>query len=145
MKPIIVGEAPSKNEHPPSPIEGRIGHRLAACTGISFAEFLERFDRMNLLEVRQDTKEKGFEFDAVAASKSAERLWSNFQRGQIVLLLGKRVAKAFAVKGEYFVKQNVAGADVYVLPHPSGINRWWNDSRNGRRMYDFMQTLDLDV
>lgn len=148
MKPLIVGEAPSKNELPERPIEGRIGARLAVCCGLPYDEFLERFERVNLLRVRQDTKEKGFEFDAAAAAHVAWQMAAPlstqfaFHEGRTVLLLGKRVAAAFGADTRYFERQRIGTrAEVYVLPHPSGVNRWWNDEANQRRMVEFMHGI----
>lgn len=151
MKPLIVGEAPSKNEDVPNPISGRVGKRLAECCGTSLDEFLHRFERTNLLKVRQDTKEKGFEFDEQAASLAAYEMadpaYSSFalHEGRVVILLGKRVAAAFGASPEYFSLQRVGTkADVYVVPHPSGVNRWWNEAANRGKMHDFMQYLMFD-
>ena len=53
---------------------------------------------------------------------------------EIVAMCGVRVAQAFGVKsrlvdtiGEPF---DVAGFRAVLLPHPSGLNRWWNSSDN---------------
>lgn len=141
MKPLIVGEAPSKNEVTARPIEGRVGKRLAAVCGMELAAFLAHFERVNLLHVRQDTKEKGFEFDLKAARVEAERLRDNFKEDQIVILLGGRVAEAFHVHDHYFVETRVNFARLYIVPHPSGVNRWWNDPLNMRQAEVFMQSI----
>jgi hypothetical protein len=141
-KPLIVGEAPSKNEIVPTPIEGRVGRRLARCAGLSFDEFIDRFDRMNLLSVRQDTQEKGFVFDSRAAGIVARELRERLEPGRTVLLLGHRVADAFGIKGEYFATFAPPGEAVYyVLPHPSGVNHWWNDPANVEKMNAFMHEI----
>jgi hypothetical protein len=139
-RPLLVGEAPSKNEHPPTPIEGRIGKRLAGYAGLTFEEFLIHFDRTNLLSVRQDTKEKGFEFDAATARTNAYQLIITLERGRTVILLGKRVAMAFDVPVDYFAWRNINAFDGWlaVVPHPSGINRWFNDPANNASMTAFM-------
>jgi len=141
MKPLIVGEAPSKNEFTERPIEGRVGKRLAGCCGMPLVQFLEHFDRVNLLHVRQDTKEKGFEFDLKAARVEAERLRDGFKEDQIVLLLGGRVAEAFRVHDHYFVETRVNFARLYIVPHPSGVNRYWNDPANVEKMNTFMRLI----
>jgi uracil-DNA glycosylase len=145
MKPLIIGEAPSKNEVTEHPIEGRAGKRLAALAGLPLSEFLAHFNRVNLLHVRQDTAEHGFQFDRLAAYRSAQRLIPAFQEDeQIILMLGKRVADAFGITCiEYFVERrfrNVPG-EFRVLPHPSGINRWWNDPHNVLLAKQFMQNI----
>lgn len=141
MKPLIIGEAPSKNEVTERPIEGRIGRRLAVCAGLSFGDFLHHFDRVNLLHERQEVFGKGFTFDTVAARIEADRLRSSFGREQTVLLLGGRVAEAFGVRDEYFTRHVINDANAYLLPHPSGINRWWNDPMNMEKMNVFMRGI----
>lgn len=148
MKPLLVGEAPSKNEVTETPLEGRVGRRLANLAGLSYAEYLAFFDRVNLLHVRQDTKEKGFEFDRVAAAHAAHELFLNGKivPGRTVLMLGWRVTRAFGVGGlmdqPYFTEHaSHGGCRFYAVPHPSGVNRWWNDAANHRKAADFLQAL----
>jgi len=143
MKPLIIGEAPSKNETTPRPIEGRIGRKLAKFSSLTFEEFLETFDRVNLLEVRQDTKEKGFQFNAAEAAVNAMRMINNmFDDGRVVLLLGKRVAHAFGAHADYFQVQHLGTkAHVYVVPHPSGVNHYWNHSDNCEKVRQFFARI----
>lgn len=143
MKPLIVGEAPSKNEITERPIEGRIGKRLAALCGLSLEEFLNHFERVNLLHVRQDTADHGFEFDREAARASAVQLMAGWKEDRVILLLGHRVADAFGVRREYFVERRYKEfvGEVRVLPHPSGINRWWNGSANYKDAEAFMRNI----
>lgn len=145
MKPLIIGEAPSKNEVTPRPLEGRVGKRLAALCGLTLDEYLKHFDRVNLLDVRQDTKEKGFEFDHKLARVKAEYMLEfDIEPNRIVLLLGWRVAKAFNLDHlGYFEEQRHpdSSAEFRVLPHPSGVNRWWNDIRHLMDAEVFMKTI----
>lgn len=142
-KPLIIGEAPSKNETTEHPIEGRVGKRLATCCGMTLQDFLKHFDRVNLLHVRQDTKEKGFEFDAKAGKAAADELRKSFQPDQVVLFLGGRVSEAFGVHGPYFEQRVVNGINTraFIVPHPSGVNRWWNDPANLAQMNTFMRSI----
>lgn len=153
MKPLIIGEAPSKNEVLPRPISGRVGKRLASLCGLTLEEFLQHFDRVNLLHVRQDTKEKGFEFDVKAARIEAGRIMSTLVRDQVVLLLGRRVANAFGFQKHAYFEQlffigrsNMCinpgmGPDVRVMPHPSGVNRWYNEPANWKQAEEFMRRI----
>lgn len=149
MKPLLIGEAPSKNEPLPKPLEGRIGRRLASFAGITFEQYLERFDRINLLEVRQDTKEKGFTFNRETARVSAVALIPRIDRYENVILLGKRVRDAFGIIKEYFEPHHwkhyesglYEGTTIYVVPHPSGVNRWFNDPANREKMSAFMRSI----
>lgn len=143
MKPLVVGEAPSKNEVTERPLEGRVGRRLADLCGLTLPEFLEQFERVNLLHVRQDTREKGFEFDDVEAWREAGilRAQGAFMQPRTVLLLGKRVARAFGCPTEYFARWWIDRAEAFVVPHPSGINRWWNDHANVDKAARFMRGI----
>lgn len=141
MKPLLIGEAPSKNEVTERPLEGRIGKRLAACCNLTLEDFLRYFDRVNLLHVRQDSKEKGFEFDAKAAAAEACRLRKEWPSGRTVILLGRRVAEAFGVPQTPYFERRIHDHDFYVVPHPSGLNRWYNDPTNMINMNEFMTGL----
>ncbi len=53
----------------------------------------------------------------------------------LLVLLGGRVARAFGVRGPYgpkFGRMTVPG--LVVVPHPSGLCRWWNDPNDVRRL-----------
>lgn len=140
MKPILIGEAPSKNEVTERPLEGRIGKRLAALSGLTLEAFLAHFDRVNLLHVRQDTREKGFEFDADAAALSAWRMRQTWLEPRIIICLGRRVALAFGVPLDLFTR-HMLDHDFYVVPHLSGVNRWWNDPKNQLMAEQFMRRI----
>ncbi len=144
MKPLLIGEAPSKNQTDPHPLEGRIGRKLAECAGLSYDAYLDMFDRVNLLAVRQDTKEKGFEFDMKAARESALLMrQSGIMRDRSVVLLGNRVAEAFGVRSIRFFHGHPHGQGgmLWVMPHPSGINRWWNDPDHHEAACSFMRGM----
>jgi len=145
-KPLIIGEAPGKNGDPSTPIEGRIGRRLAECCGISFEEFLETFSRRNLLDTQPQDNGKGADFNVKAAGRVARELEKQFVPGQVVLILGKRAAAAFRfIDVDYFQRFVVNGASVYVVPHPSGVNHWWNELENELQMIRFMKRIVLEV
>jgi uracil-DNA glycosylase len=140
LKPLLVGEAPSKNEETPKPLEGRIGRRLAKFADVPFEEYLELFDRINLLPLRQDTAEKGFQFDIEVAKQNAKKLRAEQPERRHVILLGKRVAEAFELPLRYF--EEMRDDHIYVIiPHPSGINRWYNEPRNLTEVQMFMRSL----
>jgi uracil-DNA glycosylase len=144
MKPLLIGEAPSKNEVTEQPLEGRVGKRLAKLCGLTLPEYLNHFERVNLLHVRQDSKEKGFEFDMVAAIHATTDICKLLtDPDRIILMLGARVAYAFGVKNMYFAQQKIPWiyGKVHVLPHPSGINRWFNHPLNYRQMEEFMRSI----
>lgn len=60
-----------------------------------------------------------------------------------MLLAGKRVASAFGLDEEYLadpVAFPIGGRPVavHVVPHPSGVNRWWNEPANRERARAFL-------
>ncbi len=148
VKPLIIGEAPGKHGDASKPVEGRIGARLAACFGLTLEEFLEAFDRVNLLQGQPQDSGRGTNFNVKEAGRVA-RSWeqSDFiDERPLVLLLGKRVAAAFKfTNAEYFVKVKIAGATTYVVPHPSGVSRWWNELENELTMIRFMHQIVKEI
>jgi len=86
------------------------------------AEFCETFDRRNVLDSQQ--------WDWQAARDRGSHLRNEFA-GCVVICLGKEVQKALdlncvAGAGPYYDGK----AFYYFLPHPSGRNLWYNESRN---------------
>lgn len=70
-----------------------------------------------------------------------------FRVPDLVMLAGRRVARAFRMPraSEYFVIdpecKRVAGLPAVIVPHPSGINRWWNEPLNRRLAKGFLEGL----
>ena len=126
------------------PFGGRIGRRMSSLLGMSPDEFLRRVERVNLL-ARSPGRQpaKGHLFPLREASVSAASMPLT---GRVVVLAGKRVARAFGLTDPPWLTPVVLGrgeALCAVMPHPSGIVRWWNDAGNAdeasrclRRMLD---------
>lgn len=53
--------------------------------------------------------------------------WDRAARRGHVVLAGLRVANALAIPMRFFRTYRFAGTLVHVIPHPSGVNRAWND------------------
>lgn len=142
-RPLIIGEAPSRTSDPRRPVTGRCGETLADFAGLSLAEFSRAFARANVFDEWPGSAGlKGDAFPIVHARVRADtRLRPRFVRGRTVVLLGRRVARAFHISAEYFEAFGSYSATVYVVPHPSGINRWYNDAANVRKMRRFMRSL----
>jgi hypothetical protein len=105
--------------------------------GLPLDAFLARFERVNLLPAFPGKAGKGDRFPRAAARQAALALLPALQ-GRRAVLLGGRVAAAFGLpRAPLLVWQPLAGGEVAVAPHPSGINRWWNDPRNVRRAKRF--------
>jgi len=60
-------------------------------------------------------------------------------RGRWVLLIGQGVARAFGVQAGLLEWVEREGAWLAVVPHPSGVNRWWNELRNVERAAAFLR------
>jgi uracil-DNA glycosylase len=142
IRPLIVGEAPSRVGDPSRPITGACGDRLACFCGVEGIDFRRLFARMNLLSVWPGRSGKGTKWDRQTARAAADVAARRFVCGRVVVCLGWRVADALSVKaGGYFEPVPLRGSVAYVVPHPSGINRWYNERSNVAKMRRFMRRL----
>ena len=129
MRPVLVGLDTGGNGPEPLSPDNMSGRRLADLAGLTRDEFIERFDRVNLLPGDVDTQ-------AAVANLMP------ILRGRRVVTLGREVSMALGVRGDlsWGVGAGFIGAH---LPHPSGLNRWWNDRSNvevaGRFMRDLLR------
>lgn len=127
MKPIIVGQAPSRSSDPSEPLSGRSGERLAFLCNCTHGEFLAAFERRNLLDAFPGKDGKGDGFVSPGEARLlAIPLISQFIDRRIILL-GNMVATAFGVEYPHYAFFRHLGASYTVTPHPSGINRHWNE------------------
>lgn len=137
---LLVGEAPSRASDADVPFSGRSGDRLRELLG---RELEPTFATRNLFVAWPGRDGKGSRFDLAAARGSAALVFSEaaLDRRQLVLV-GKRVAGAFGVRAGYLEWQRpILGVRVVVFPHPSGVNRWWNDPSNVARARDFLRSF----
>lgn len=78
-------------------------------------------------------------WDATAAALNAAAFMPELHRFRVIVLLGRRVADAFAVEGAgelppqlgsvVHVTHGPLSRRVLLLPHPSGLCRMWNDEK----------------
>lgn len=137
-RPLIVGYAPSRTSDPKRPLSGPCGDRLADLMGVSALDFVRRFERVNVFDAWPGKDGKGDGFDPLAAFDRAKEIDI---RGRKVLLLGRRVAAAFGLECalEPCVPKLVEFPPsefvsiVVMVPHPSGVNLWWNSEENRER------------
>lgn len=137
---LLVGEAPSATSDPRRPLEGRTGAKLAALAGMSMEAFGRRFALANLLHAYPGpgASGKGSAFpdeEARVAASQLRALLSVEPAPRRIVLLGKRVARAFGERAEPLCAWRPArfgGRDVElaVVPHPSGVNKWYNSPEN---------------
>jgi uracil-DNA glycosylase len=135
FRPLFVGEA---SDGPP--LAGRSGRRLAALSGLPNVESLLSLVRAeNVFPRRPRGSKKGDAFPKLEARRAARLI--DFAGAFPVVFLGKRVASAFDVRAGYLEMVDFWGRPAFVFPHPSGVNRWWNDPANEERARAFMRDL----
>lgn len=136
MKTVLVGIDPGNNSGPSLDPDFPSGARLARLAGLSPADFRGRFDRINLYPTQPPWSSR--ETDRRAGENLASIL-----RGRRAIALGGRVAIALGLENpvmEWTIKGGFVGS---VLPHPSGLSRWWNYPENVEAAEKFMRNLLL--
>lgn len=147
MKPLLIGQAPGPNSDPGEPLSGRCGARLADLCGVTQEIFLARFRRVNLIDAFPGKASKGDTFPINLARKGAvELLLTGVFGSTKVVMLGDNVAKTFGFKpGTFpllkFLPCQATRHGVAFCPHPSGVNRWWNDPSNLKAARRFWRAL----
>lgn len=131
---MFVGQAASKNMDDEGKLDALAGgaayRKFAIPLGFDLDEWLWAFKRVNLLNFYPGSAGKGDKFPIDLAERAAMRL-EPMMSGFRVLLVGQLVARAFLVpRIEYCRWNRTAEYDYAVVPHPSGVNRWWNDPAN---------------
>lgn len=135
---VLLGEAPSRFGQ--GPLEGRgTGLKLAELSGLGEADYMRSFARRNIFGEPQPKEGKGRAFPVDEARSSFESEVLDFH-GRRVVVLGRRVAEAVGLDDQaewftwYGVDADAGGEKVSfsaaIMPHPSGINRWWNKESN---------------
>ena len=142
-KILLVGQAPAR-ESDGKPLEGRIGERIASLAGITVEQYLYRTDRMNVLnQYPGRSKGKGDAFPMKEAKLAVSKKAHVFS-GRLVVFLGKSTAWVFGASASQYLTWRYSSALCCwfaVLPHPSGIVRWWNSKDNKRQPADFLHSL----
>lgn len=135
----IVGQAPGRRARGEGPLGGACGRRLARLAGFgSFVELRQRAKLVNLLDRFPGKNGRGDAFPMIAAIETASAMKP---RG-VVLLAGKNVAAAFGFDGAEFFEWRRRGTTRFaVIPHPSGLSRWWNDPFNVTRAAAFLREV----
>lgn len=142
---VIVGESLNKSNTTDEPFNCKSGERLARLLDLKFPEeFLEHTDRVNLFE--DYIPDYAWRLDV--ARLAAEQI-EFLARGRILLLCGARVKQAFGFGLDQpflsVITRNVTTYDNQLLqttflfiPHPSGLNRMWNDPALEAEVQDFL-------
>ncbi len=130
-KVVVVGEAPGAAGRADLPLyplpPGCAGHRLFKMTALpNMRTYLTLLFRANLLSYNPGPNWPKREAHIAAMAMLP------FLRERQVVLLGRKVARAFGVGQYSFMEWNNYRdlCDVAVLPHPSGRNLWYQDGGN---------------
>jgi hypothetical protein len=140
-KVLLIGQAPSRSGAGCAPFAAgrRSGRRLDAAAGF---DLVSSVDAMNLLRSFPGKEGKGDAFPLDRARRAAARMIPLLDGRPMVIFAGRGVAAAFNVgREDYFRVFMFGGQRAVVVPHPSGINRWWNDDGNRRRARRFFGRL----
>lgn len=110
------------------PFSGRSGKKLATWAGVE--DLHEHFETRNIYDHWTGTwqKGKGDYWNAKDAFEVADRMLPDLA-GRTVVCVGQRVARAFGLrKLAMFESIERFGGTWYVIPHPSGLNKVYNDA-----------------
>lgn len=140
MRPVLLGEAPSyrgSSLYPfdvgREPVPTGSGARLAEIIGVSHQRLGELFIVRNLLE-HPVVGPFPISDGRAAAQEILETL-----RGRIVLC-GRNVCRSFNVPGLPWCRWLRRGdVELASIPHPSGLNRFYNNHSNRLRVRRFLR------
>lgn len=154
-RPVIVGLAPGPRTPRGSPaVSPPVGEPLRSTTARVLQEALGRpvpevFATTNLLERAGDE-------ESIARIRERSASLIEMLRGRQVVAIGRVVGRAltgtacegwmrWAVLDPSGLSSRTDLGVVAVLPHPSGLNRWWNDARNRASARAFLREVALGL
>lgn len=141
---ILIGQAPSRRSRAETPLTGgRSGARLQELMGLSLAGYVRLFARANLLDAWPGMAgAKGDAFpQRLARIAALDMLDAGLLRDRLVLFVGAGTARAFRFPAPPLDWAEHAGTLCACVPHPSGVNLWWNDPANEARARAFLVDL----
>lgn len=140
---LLVGE-----DHGPSPsgprddehaLIGHVGQRLARLGGVSFDDYLRRTVRTNLVRSPSDWG------NVHTVARGVSRVEHMIESAGVVVLLGAKVARTLGMAHMPDFEWDRWGDEPPPLvarsPHPSGLNRWWNEPLNVERASEFWHVV----
>jgi len=112
----------------------RIWKMLESRTGATKADYLRAFHRYNLGKERRFHSENAREY----WQEIEQDLYDNFDT---IVLLGAAVRKAAGV----ILPQLYVSRSLIAIPHPSGLNRWYNDPLNKSMVELILEELYVEA
>lgn len=149
MSILLLGQAPSATSGA-MPLDGRSGRRLSDLAGIGNVDVSTVFAVGNLLGRNPGAKDgEGDRFPLDEERRNALAMMELLAEFDAIVLLGRNVARVFGAHAEdYFrwmpclrLQGWLVPTPAAVMPHPSGVSRWWNAPGNVERAADFMRRL----
>src|SRR6266699_602985 len=130
---MIIGQAPSSFQVEAAlPLHGRCGEVLSYLAGlVSVEKLAEVFELRNVLdEYPGKAGKKGDKFPIALARERASMIAQELAgSNRRVVLLGRGVCRAFD-RGDLepfaWQRESFWGFWVAMIPHPSGVNLFWN-------------------
>lgn len=136
----FVGQSPGKCNPMGVPFGGKSGKRLATFCKMDHESWIAATNRINVLEDWPGKAKKGDVFK-VKAGSAADKILNATKVDETIVLCGRAVATACGVDGQFLKWMNWNGRRAVIIPHPSGINLWYNDRCNR----DALEKLLLEV
>lgn len=142
VRGVVVGEVPGAHTHEdlpmfPSPVTSSAG-RLMEMSKLTPAQYLGCLYRRNVCYRRWSEGE---------ASNTARLIVSSLfdHKDLFVVMCGHKVAAAFGVPCSYWMLGRLESRNCYtVIPHPSGLNRVYNDPGARERTRLWMRFAALE-
>lgn len=136
MNVTILGQAPGPTGDPARPLEGgRVQARLVELLGCSDDEWRE-VRKLNALDryPGRSAGGKGDRFPLLEARICVDGIRPTLARN-LVFVLGRNAARALRVEAPLLVRacDVVGDFEFVIVPHPSGVNMWWNLEENRAR------------
>lgn len=135
---LIIGENPGLAGDPTAALEGSVGKRIASYAGLKWGDYLAMTERRNIFPAYVSPWPRD------EAKRRAEQAFP-YLLGRRTILLGQRVADAFDFHWPLLNWVEIGGVTVAIVPHPSGLNRWWNEAENRSQARRFLRAaFDVD-
>lgn len=145
MKHRLYGQAPSRDSI--IPFSGASGRALASRMGLPNHGMLhDLYVIENVIDYWPGTNGKGDRFPIDEARENATAMRSRWTQYDRVLIVGLGTAKAFGLGGKLLplIWHPIDdGTLLAIVPHPSGVNRYWNDPLNEARANAFLRSAAI--
>lgn len=150
---VLVGLGPNATARAfpfdsPIVLTGGTGRHFAALAGLTYREYLCRTLRLNLFQQHVSTISPTMQM----LHEGADRVSERFEDGDTVLLLGRRVGRAFGLGWtewmawayyRYLGEDGEAGRSVRLagLPHTSARSDYYADRRQRQAVEEFLREV----